>query len=219
MLAAVAAVGLIGVSAKQPSATPKRINKALELLAQGQPIYYTQVNRGGYDEGLALARTFAGYITYNLEHSAFDIASLEGFMRGLVEGVTLEIAALGARRPGHQFGQATKPIGAIEEGQPWANMRKARVVRQGPFKLIQIPHLDREELFHLAFDPDEQNNLLRRPSARAREIADELRSAQVARSERRAELQGRGHRGRHPLCSRVSRSPSSSAGYSSVSHG
>jgi 4-hydroxy-2-oxoheptanedioate aldolase len=86
VLAAVAAVGLIGVSAKQPSATPKRINKAIELLEQGQPIYYTQVNSGGYDEGLALAQTFADYITYNLEHSAFDIASLEGFMRGLVDG-------------------------------------------------------------------------------------------------------------------------------------
>ncbi|HJO39150.1 MAG: aldolase/citrate lyase family protein [Vicinamibacterales bacterium] len=78
--------GMVALAGSQSTPTPKRINKAIELLEQGQPIYYTQVNRGGYDEGLALAQTYADYITYNLEHSAFDIASLEGFMRGLVEG-------------------------------------------------------------------------------------------------------------------------------------
>ena len=35
--------------------TPKRINKAIELLERDQPIYYTQVNGGGYEAGKALA--------------------------------------------------------------------------------------------------------------------------------------------------------------------
>ncbi len=88
LLALLVSVGLVGLSGS-PSAqapAPKRINKAIELLEQGQPIYYTQVNGGGYDEGRELAQTWADYITYNFEHSAFDVAALNEFMRGLVDG-------------------------------------------------------------------------------------------------------------------------------------
>src|SRR5688500_778300 len=66
--------------------TPKRINKAIELLEMGQPIYYAQVDGGGYEDGRRLALTQADYITYNLEHSSFDMTQLREFMRGLVEG-------------------------------------------------------------------------------------------------------------------------------------
>lgn len=38
---------------------PKRINKAIELLEQGQPIYYTTTSGGGYEEGRKLAKTWA----------------------------------------------------------------------------------------------------------------------------------------------------------------
>jgi 4-hydroxy-2-oxoheptanedioate aldolase len=64
---------------------PKRVNKAIELLEQGQPVYYT-TSRGGYAEGKALARTWADYINYELEHGAFDMTRLREFMRGLVDG-------------------------------------------------------------------------------------------------------------------------------------
>ncbi|HZP86696.1 MAG TPA: aldolase/citrate lyase family protein [Burkholderiales bacterium] len=66
-----------------------RINKAVELLAQGQPVYFEFVDAdsaGGYDGGRALAQTWADYITYDMEHSAFDVHGLAQFMRGLVEG-------------------------------------------------------------------------------------------------------------------------------------
>ena len=66
--------------------TPTRINKAIELLEMGQPIYYAQVDGGGYEDGRRLALTQADYITYNLEHSSFDMTQLREFMRGLVEG-------------------------------------------------------------------------------------------------------------------------------------
>ena len=79
--------------------------------------------------------------------------------------------------PRRQFGQATKPIGEVEDDLRWINMRKARFVRQGPFKLIQVPHRDREELYHLDTDPEEHNNLLRNPTAQSRAIAEELRPA------------------------------------------
>jgi 4-hydroxy-2-oxoheptanedioate aldolase len=64
---------------------PKRVNKAIELLEQGQPIYYTN-STGGYEEGKKLAQTPADYIDYGLEHGAFDMTKLREFMRGLVEG-------------------------------------------------------------------------------------------------------------------------------------
>ena len=86
LAAVVGVVTLVGQEGGDRSYTPKRVNKAIELLEQGQPIYYTQVNGGGYDEGRALAQTWADYITYNFEHSAFDVAALNEFMRGLVDG-------------------------------------------------------------------------------------------------------------------------------------
>jgi 4-hydroxy-2-oxoheptanedioate aldolase len=67
------------------SAQPKRVNKAIELLEQGQPVYYT-TSRGGYEEGKELASTWADYINYELEHGAFDVTKLREFMRGLVDG-------------------------------------------------------------------------------------------------------------------------------------
>lgn len=71
----------------QPDATwtPKRINKCIELLEMGQPIYYTAAY-GGYEEGRKLAKTWADYITYDMEHNPLDFGKLRDFMRGLVDG-------------------------------------------------------------------------------------------------------------------------------------
>src|SRR5918911_3933754 len=63
-----------------------RVNKAVELLAQGQPIYYTSVEDRGYEGGRAAARTWADYINYEMEHGPFDVGRLLEFMRGLVDG-------------------------------------------------------------------------------------------------------------------------------------
>ena len=67
------------------AAEAARVNKAIELLAQGQPVYYT-TSRGGYNEGKALAQTWADYINYELEHGAFDVTKLREFMQGLIDG-------------------------------------------------------------------------------------------------------------------------------------
>jgi 4-hydroxy-2-oxoheptanedioate aldolase len=64
---------------------PKRINKAIELLEMGQPIYYTNAY-GGYDEGKKLAKTWADYITYDMESNPLDFRQLRDFMRGLADG-------------------------------------------------------------------------------------------------------------------------------------
>lgn len=63
-----------------------RINKAIELLEQGQPIYYTGVEERSYQGGCAAAKTWADYITYEMEHGPFDVSRLLEFMRGLAEG-------------------------------------------------------------------------------------------------------------------------------------
>ena len=65
--------------------TPKRINKCIELLEAGQPIYYA-AKYGGYEEGKAMAQTWGDYIVYNMEHNPVDFTKLRGFMQGLVDG-------------------------------------------------------------------------------------------------------------------------------------
>jgi 4-hydroxy-2-oxoheptanedioate aldolase len=69
--------------------TPKRINKAIELLQQGQPIYYTgghEGTAGGFEAGKKAAQTWADYIMYDMEHAPFDVSALAEFMRGLAAG-------------------------------------------------------------------------------------------------------------------------------------
>ena len=63
---------------------PRRVNKSIELLERGQPIYYA-ASTGGYEEGVQMAGTWGDYIIYNFEHVALDFAALREFMRGLVD--------------------------------------------------------------------------------------------------------------------------------------
>jgi 4-hydroxy-2-oxoheptanedioate aldolase len=68
---------------------PKRINKAIELLEQGQPIYYTgshEGNEGGFEQGKKDAQTWADYISYDMEHAPFDVKGLAEYMKGLAAG-------------------------------------------------------------------------------------------------------------------------------------
>ncbi|GIT68123.1 MAG: hypothetical protein Ct9H300mP25_15950 [Acidobacteriota bacterium] len=71
--------------------------------------------KGGYEEGKQLAQTWADYITYNMEHSPFDMHELRGFMQGLVDG--------GPTKSGHRTPTviAVLPIGGINEQVMWAN--------------------------------------------------------------------------------------------------
>jgi 4-hydroxy-2-oxoheptanedioate aldolase len=71
--------------AQDPNYKPKQINKCIELLKDGQPIYYINAT-GGYEEGKKLAKTWADYIMYNMEHHPLDFQDLHEFMRGLVDG-------------------------------------------------------------------------------------------------------------------------------------
>jgi len=80
----------MGSAAAQAQAPkPKRINRAIELLQQGQPIYYTgshEGTAGSYEQGVKDAQTYADYISYDMEHAPFDVKGLADYMRGLVAG-------------------------------------------------------------------------------------------------------------------------------------
>jgi 4-hydroxy-2-oxoheptanedioate aldolase len=74
---------------------PKRLNKMIELLEAGQPVFYTYGAKGSdpartieemYDFGKSLSQTWADAIMYNMEHAAFDFNLLRAFMQGLYDG-------------------------------------------------------------------------------------------------------------------------------------
>jgi len=73
---------------------PQRVNRAIELLEAGQPIYYETVEERSYEAGRGAAGTWADYVTCEMEHGAFDVAGLHAFMRGLEDG--------GPTRSGHR---------------------------------------------------------------------------------------------------------------------
>jgi len=72
---------------------PQRINRAIELLEQGQPVYYVGTSEVTYDAGREMAGTWADYINVSMEHGVFDLPGLAEFMRGLKDG--------GPTRSGH----------------------------------------------------------------------------------------------------------------------
>jgi 4-hydroxy-2-oxoheptanedioate aldolase len=92
-----------------------RINRAIELLAAGQPIYCATVEELGYERGLAEAKTWADYLTVDLEHHPFAPGALHAFMRGLVDG--------GPTRSGHRTPAVivTLPLDGIDEPAVRAN--------------------------------------------------------------------------------------------------
>ncbi len=65
---------------------PKRINKAIALLEQGQPVYSTGAGDVSYKGGKAIAQTWADLIRIGMEHGPFDMTALRDFMRGLRDG-------------------------------------------------------------------------------------------------------------------------------------
>src|ERR1051325_5030012 len=74
-----------------------RINRAIELLAHDQAIYYLGAHTGHVltrAQGREDAGTWADYINIGMEHGAFDMAGLAEYMAGLGEG--------GPTRSGHR---------------------------------------------------------------------------------------------------------------------
>jgi 4-hydroxy-2-oxoheptanedioate aldolase len=92
-----------------------RINRVVELLAQGQPVYTASVAEASFESGRAAAASWADYLTIDLEHQPFEPAALRQFMRGLVEA--------GPTRSGHRTPAVvvTLPTSGVDEQVVRAN--------------------------------------------------------------------------------------------------
>lgn len=129
---------MILLSASLMAQKPKRINRAIELLEAGQPIYYTG-GRGGYEEGKKMAATKADYINYEMEHGAFDMKELRDFMRGLVDA--------GPTRTGHRTPAVivTLPILGKDAAAMRANYWVAQQVMAAGVHGILLCHAENPE--------------------------------------------------------------------------
>ena len=113
MMATLSGVCLVGEAQK-----PTRINRAIELLEQGQPIYYTgshEGTEGSFEQGVKDAQTWADYISYDMEHAPFDVKGLAEYMRGLAQG--------GPTRSGHRTPPVivNVPVNGTDEATVRAN--------------------------------------------------------------------------------------------------
>lgn len=62
-----------------------RINRAVELLERGQPIYYGGAGELSYDHGVEVSGAWEDYLIVEMEHGLFDLSRLKAFMAGLVD--------------------------------------------------------------------------------------------------------------------------------------
>src|SRR4029453_18471696 len=87
-LALIGALGtLLSAQGGDPNyGKPKRINKMLELLAAGQPVYDVGVTGGGDEEGKKLAQTTNDMILYEMDQGPLNPQRRREFMQGIVDG-------------------------------------------------------------------------------------------------------------------------------------
>jgi 4-hydroxy-2-oxoheptanedioate aldolase len=121
------------------TAKPKHINRAIELLEQGQPIYYTGSHsgtEGSFEQGKKDAQTYADYISYDMEHAPFDVKGLADYMRGLVAG--------GPTKSGHQTPAVivNVPVNGTDEATVRANAWMFAQVLATGVHGIMLTHAD-----------------------------------------------------------------------------
>ena len=129
-----------------PSYKTKRINRCVELLSDGQPIYYTGSHTGApggsgdsaaaFEQGKKDAQTFADYISYDMEHTAYDIVGLTAYMKGLVAG--------GPTRSGHRTPAVivNVPVNGLDEVTVRANSWMFQQVLAAGVHGIMLTHAD-----------------------------------------------------------------------------
>jgi arylsulfatase A-like enzyme len=99
------------------------------------------------------------------------------------EGRSLVAALDGAALPrAPVFCEATQPGARLERPGEWGNRRKPHAVRRGPWKYVNAPYLELEQLFHLGSDPGETTDLVAAGALTppAREALTELRAELLA---------------------------------------
>jgi 4-hydroxy-2-oxoheptanedioate aldolase len=137
LFAALAALSIVSVRAQAPK--PKHINRAIELLEAGQPVYYTGSHsgtEGTFEAGKADAQTYADYISYDMEHAPYDIKGLADYMKGLVAG--------GPTKSGHRTPAVivNVPVNGIDEAAVRANAWMFTQVLATGVHGIMLTHAD-----------------------------------------------------------------------------
>ncbi|HEY2016417.1 MAG TPA: hypothetical protein VGH38_23090 [Bryobacteraceae bacterium] len=145
-LAAMFGVAAATAQNGNPAYKAKRINRAVELLADGQPIYYTGSHTGtpggggnaaaSFEQGKKDAQTYADYISYDMEHAPYDIVGLTAYMKGLVAG--------GPTRSGHRTPAviANCPVNGLDEASVRANAWMFQQVLAAGVHGIMLTHAD-----------------------------------------------------------------------------
>jgi len=137
LLAAFTALGVVALRAQAPK--PKHINRAIELLEAGQPVYYTGSHsgtEGTFEAGKADAQTYADYISYDMEHAPYDVKGLAQYMKGLVAG--------GPTKSGHKTPAVivNVPVNGIDEAAVRANAWMFSQVLATGVHGIMLTHAD-----------------------------------------------------------------------------
>lgn len=116
-----------------------RINRVIELVGQGQPVYYTSPTERSYDGGRAMAATEYDYIQYDLEYHPFDMVALHDFMRGLVDA--------GPTRSGHRAPTVVvgMPFTGSDPAEVRANAWMVRHALATGVHGILLPHCESPE--------------------------------------------------------------------------
>src|SRR5262252_9545555 len=137
LFAAFAGLAVVTLRAQPPK--PKHINRAIELLESGQPVYYTGSHsgtEGTYEAGKADAQTYADYISYDMEHAPYDVKGLADYMKGLVAG--------GPTKSGHRTPAVivNVPVNGIDEAAVRANAWMFSQVLATGVHGIMLTHAD-----------------------------------------------------------------------------
>ena len=64
----------------------KRINRCIDLMEAGHPIYYTNAGELTYENGKKQSQTWADFLIVDFEKDPFDVVGLNQFMQGIVDG-------------------------------------------------------------------------------------------------------------------------------------
>src|ERR1700681_3899323 len=139
MLAGFALVASVAFITAAELPKTKHINRAIELLEEGQPIYYTGSHSGttgSFEQGKKDAQTYADYISYDMEHAPFDVKGLSEYMQGLVAG--------GPTKSGHRTPAVivNVPVNGLDEASVRANAWMFQQVLATGVHGIMLTHAD-----------------------------------------------------------------------------
>jgi 4-hydroxy-2-oxoheptanedioate aldolase len=131
------AVGAAALPAQTPK--PKHLNRIIDILEQGQPVYYDSSHEGTagtFDLGKKDAQTWADYIVYDMEHAPYNIEALTQYMRGLAAG--------GPTRTGHRMPPVivVVPVNGTDEATVRANAWQIQQVLATGAHGVLLAHAD-----------------------------------------------------------------------------